>query len=113
MVKYYLTKGIYDRSNMLRLEVKYKKECGGYVAEINPCHKDEFSYGITYCKEYYDYYNALVCDLVKCGRRSEKKFNEACAIAEQKSDELIQSYVNHAYNKGGRYIEVIGELKGE
>lgn len=113
MVKYYLTKGIYDRSNMLRLEVKYKKECGGYVAEINPCHKDEFSYGITYSKEYYDYYNTLVCDLVKCGRRSEKKFKEACVIAEKKADELIQEYVNHAYNKGGRYIEVIGELKGE
>lgn len=108
MVKYYNTNGIYGNSNLLRIEVKYSKG-NGYVAEINPCHKDKFSYGITYCREYYQYYNTLSCMLVPCGRRSTKKEQEAVEMMLKKIDWLLEQYVNMAYNKGGRYIEVIGE----
>lgn len=108
MVKYYNTNGIYGDSNLLRVEVKYSKG-KGYIAEINPCHKDKFSYGIAYCKEYYQYYNTLSCMLIPCSRRSEKKEREAVEIALEKMDWILEQYVNMAHNNGGRYIEIIGE----
>ena len=108
MVKYFKTNGIYANSNLLRIEVKYTKG-KGYVAKIEPCHKDEFCYGITYCEEYYKYYNTLSCMLIPCGRKSAKKEQEAIEIMLGKIDWLLEQYVNMAYSKGGRYIEVIGE----
>lgn len=44
MVHYYKTTGIYEDSNLLRVEVKYDKG-KGYVAQITPCHKNEYSWG--------------------------------------------------------------------
>ena len=110
MVRYYKTTGIYADSNLLRIEVKYDKG-RGYVAEINPCHKDAHSWGILYCKEYYNYYNTLSCMLIPCGRKNAKKETEACALAAGKIDWLLEQYVQMAENKGGRHIEIIGELE--
>lgn len=110
MVHYYKTTGIYEDSNLLRVEVKYDKG-KGYVAQINPCHKDENSWGMLYCKEYYQYYNTLSCMLVPCGRKSAKKEQEANELAEKKIDLLLEQYAIMAENKGGRHIEIIGELE--
>ena len=79
MVHYYKTTGIYADSNLLRIEVTYDKG-RGYVAQINPCHKDEHSWGILYNKEYYNHYNTLSCMLVPCGRKNAKKEQEAYEI---------------------------------
>lgn len=110
MVRYYKTTGIYADSNLLRVEVKYNKG-KGYVAEINPCRKDEHSWGILYCKEYYNYYNTLSCMLVPCSRKSAKKEAEAIALAELNIENLLEQYVVMAENKGGRHIEIVGELE--
>lgn len=110
MVRYFKTTGIYENSNLLRVEVKYDKG-RGYVAEIVPCHKDKYSYGILYCPEYYRYYNTLSCLLVPCGRKGTKKEQEACVIAEQEMDWLLKQYVTMAENNGGRHIEIVGELE--
>lgn len=110
MVRYFKTTGIYDDSNLLRVEVKYNKG-KGYVAEINPCRKDEHSWGILYCEKYYNYYNTLVCMLVPCGRKSAKKEAEAIALAKLNIENLLEQYVVMAENKGGRHIEIVGELE--
>lgn len=110
MVRYFKTTGIYADSNLLRVEVKYNKG-KGYVVEINPCRKDEHSWGILYCKEYYNYYNTLVCMLVPCGRKSAKKEAEAIALSELNIENLLEQYVTMAENKGGRHIEIVGELE--
>lgn len=108
MVKYFKTNGIYDNCNLLRVEVKYNKG-KGYVAEVNPCHKDKFCWGTVYCKEYYQYYNTLSCMLIPCSRRSAKKEQKAIEMMLDKINYLLESYVNMAYNKGGRHIEIVGE----
>ena len=110
MVRYFKTTGIYADSNLLRVEVRYNKG-KGYVAEIKPCRKDEHSWGILYCKEYYNYYNTLVYMLVPCGRKSAKKEAEACVMAEQEMDWMLKQYVKMAEDKGGRHIEIVGELE--
>ena len=110
MVHYYKTTGIYSDSNLLRVEVKYEKG-KGYIAMINPCHKDEHSYGIFYNKEYYQYYNTLTCMLVPCERKSAKKEAEAIALAESNMGNLLEQYVTMAENNGGRHIEIVGELE--
>ena len=110
MVHYYKTTGIYADSNLLRVEVTYDKG-RGYVAQITPCHKDEHSWGILYCKEYYNHYNTLSCMLVPCGRKSAKKEQEAYGIMKEKMDWLLAQYVIMAENKGGRHIEIVGELE--
>jgi hypothetical protein len=110
MVRYFKTTGIYDDSNLLRVEVKYDKG-KGYVAKIVPCHKDEYSYGVCYNKEYFDYYNTLECMLVPCKRKSAKTEAAACELAELQMDWLLEQYVTMAENKGGRHIEIVGELE--
>ena len=110
MVHYYKTTGIYADSNLLRVEVKYDKGRGD-VAQINPCHKDEHSYGIFYNEDYYKYYNTLTCMLVPCTRRSAKKEQEAYFLMRDKMNWLLDEYVRMAENKGGRHIEIVGELE--
>lgn len=110
MVHYYKTTGIYADSNLLRVEVKYDKG-KGYIAMINPCHKDEHSWGILYNKEYYNHYNTLTCMLVPCERKSAKKEAQAIALAELNMENLLEQYVIMAENKGGRHIEIIGKLE--
>jgi hypothetical protein len=110
MVRYYRTAGIYDKADLLRLEVKYIKG-KGYVVEVNPTFKTEYSWGIIYNKEYYQYYNTLSCMLIPCSRRSDKREKEAYEIAEKKIDWLLEQYVTMVDNKGGRHIEIIGEVK--
>lgn len=108
MVKYFKTNGIYSNADMLRVEVKYDKG-NGYVAVVNPVHKDKYSWSIIYCREYYQHYNTLSCMFIPCKRRSEKKEQEANEMLLEKLEWLVEQYVNMAYNKGGRYIEVVGE----
>lgn len=109
MVKYYKTTGIYGTSNYLRVEVKYKKDHNGYVAQIDPCSKEQYCYGITYGPEYYQYYGTLIQPLVRCGRRSAKQEEDACAMCNKMIDMLLAKYVDIAEAKGGRHIEIIGE----
>ena len=108
MVKYYKTTGIYRESNLLRVEVKYIKG-KGYAVDVNPCHKDKFSYGIIYCEEYYKYYNTLSYLLIPCARRSAKKEQEAEAMMLENIDLILDLYVDMAHKNGGRLIEVVGE----
>lgn len=110
MVRYYKTTGIYDDSNLLRVQVKYDKG-KGYVVEIVPCYKDEHSYSIVYSKEYFDYYNTLSCMLVPCKRKSVKTEAVACELAGLQMNWLLEQYVTMAENKGGRHIEIVGELE--
>ena len=49
--------------------------------------------------------------LVPCSRKSAKKEQEACELAEKKIDWLLEQYIIMAENKGGRHIEIIGELE--
>lgn len=110
MVRYFKTTGIYDDSNLLRVSVKYDKS-KGYVAQIEPCYKDEFSYGMIFSAEYYKYYNTLVCRLVPSARKSAKKEAEAIALAELNMENLLNQYIIMAENRGGRHIEIVGELE--
>lgn len=110
MVHYYKTTGIYADSNLLMVEIEYDKG-RGYEVRITPCSKRNGCISISYCSEYYKYYNTLVCMLVPCGRKSAKKEAEACTLAEQKIDWLLEQYVIMAENKGGRHIEIVGELE--
>lgn len=110
MTRYFKTTGIYADSNLLKVTVSYDAG-NGYVARITPCHKGNGCWGVTYSKEYYQYYNTLVCMLVPCGRRSAKKEAEACALAEEKINWLLEQYVTMAKNNGGRHIEIVGELE--
>ena len=110
MVRYYKTTGIYANSNLLRVEVVYDKG-RGYVAKVTPCHKGNGCWGVIYSKEYYDYYNTLSCMLVSCSRKSAKKEAEACTLAEEKINWLLEQYVTMAENNGGRHIEIVGELE--
>lgn len=110
MVHYYKTTGIYEDSNLLRVEVKYDKG-KGYVAQVTPCHKGNGCWGVIYSKEYYDYYGTLSCMLIPCGRRSEKKEQEAYLLMKDKMNWLLEQYVIMAENKGGRHIEIVGELE--
>ena len=109
MVHYYKTTGIYGKSDYLRVEVKYRKDYNGYVAQINPCNKSNGCYGITYCPEYYQYYGTLIQPLVRCGRRSKKQEESACAICDKMIDKLLAKYVEIAEEKGGKHIEIIGK----
>lgn len=109
MTKYYKTTGIYGESNYLRVEVRYRKDYNGYVAQIDPCSKAQHCYGITYCPEYYQYYGTLIQPLVRCGRRSHKQEESACVMCNKMIDKLLAKYVEVAEAKGGRHIEIIGE----
>lgn len=111
MVKYFKTTGIYADSNLLRLEVKYDKDRRGYIVRIDPVFKGENSYGIFYNKEYYDHYGCLIESLVTCSRRSDKRYKEACEICNKMICKFLDEYVCHAENKGGRHIEIVGELE--
>ena len=110
MVRYYKTTGIYADSNLLRVEVVYNKG-KGYEAMVTPCSKNNHCFSVVYDVEYYKYYNTLVCDLIPCGRKSSKKEAEACSLAEKKMQYLLEQYVLMAENKGGRHIEIVGELE--
>lgn len=110
MVRYFKTTGIYDSSDLLKVEVEYDKG-RGYQARITPCSKGNGFISVSYCPEYYKYYNTLVCMLVPCGRKSTKKETEAIALAEEKINWLLEQYVAMAENKGGRHIEIVGELE--
>ena len=110
MVRYYKTTGIYADSNLLRVEVHYNKGVG-YEARVTPCSKRDGHYSIFYNHEYYQYYNTLVCMLVPCSRRSAKKEQEAYFLMKDKMNWLLEQYVAMAENKGGRHIEIIGELE--
>ena len=110
MVRYFQTTGIYDGSDMLRIEVMYEKG-KGYVARVTPCHKDDLGWGVCYCYEYYQYYGTLTCLLVSCGRRSTKKEAEACELANKNMGWILEQYVTMAENRGGRHIEIVGEVE--
>lgn len=110
MVHYYKTTGIYADSNLLKIEVVYNKG-KGYEARVTPCSKGNGFVSVVYDKEYYQYYNTLTCMLVPCGRRSAKKEAEACSLAEKKINWLLEEYIRMAENKGGRHIEIVGELE--
>lgn len=110
MVRYYKTTGIYSDCNLLRVEVHYNKG-KGYEARVTPCSKEDGYYSIFYSPEYFQYYNTLTCMLVPCGRKSAKKEQEAYFLMRDKMDWLLDEYVRVAENKGGRHIEIIGELE--
>lgn len=110
MVRYYKTTGIYADSNLLKVEVVYNKGIG-YEARVTPCSKGNGYFSVVYDKEYYQYYNTLTCMLILSGRKNVKKETEACALAEKKMNWLLEQYVLMAEGKGGRHIEIIGELE--
>ena len=110
MVHYYKTTGIYADSNLLKVEVYYNKGVG-YEARVTPCSKGNGFFSVVYDKEYYQYYNTLTYMLVPCARRSEKKEQEAYFLMRNKTNWLLEQYVTMAENKGGRHIEIVGELE--
>ena len=110
MAKYFKTTGIYADSNLLKVEVYYNKGVG-YEARVTPCSLKNGFYSIVYDREYYQYYNTLVCMLVPCSRKSAKKEQEAYKILSYNIDQLLEHYVLMAENKGGRHIEIVGELE--
>lgn len=110
MIHYYKTTGIYSDSNLLRVEIYYNKG-KGYEARVTPCSKGDGHYSIFYSPEYFQYYNTLACMLVPCSRRSAKKEQEAYFLMKDKMNWLLDEYVRMAENKGGRHIEIIGELE--
>ena len=110
MVHYYKTTGIYSDSNLLKVEVYYNKGIG-YEARVTPCSKGNGFFSVVYSREYYQHYNTLTCLLVPCGRRSAKKEQEAYFLMRDKMSWLLEQYVTMAENKGGRHIEIVGELE--
>ena len=110
MVHYYKTTGIYADSNLLKVEVYYNKGVG-YEARVTPCSKGNGFFSVVYDMEYYKYYNTLTCMLVPCSRRSEKKEREAYFLMRNKMNWLLEEYVRMAESKGGRHIEIVGELE--
>ena len=110
MVRYYKTTGIYSDSNLLRMEIHYDKG-RGYEARVTPCSKSDGHYSILYSPEYFQHYNTLSCMLVPCSRKSAKKEQEAYEVMKDKVDWLLEQYVIMAESKGGRHIEIVGELE--
>ena len=110
MVHYYKTTGIYSDSNLLRMEIHYNKG-RGYEVRVTPCSKADGHYSIFYSPEYFKYYNTLSCMLVPCSRKSSKKEQEAYDLMKKKMNWLLEQYVIMAENKGGRHIEIVGELE--
>lgn len=110
MVHYYKTTGIYADSNLLKVEVYYNKGVG-YEARVTPCSKGNGFVSVVYDEEYYKHYNTLTCMLVPCTRRSEKKEQEAYFLMRNKMNWLLEQYITMAENKGGRHIEIVGELE--
>lgn len=110
MVHYYKTTGIYADSNLLKVEVYYNKGVG-YEARVTPCSKGNGFFSVVYDTEYYKYYNTLTCMLVPCARRSAKREQEAYFLMRDKMNWLLEAYVRMAESKGGRHIEIVGELE--
>ena len=110
MVHYYKTTGIYADCNLLRVEIYYNKG-KGYEARVTPCSKADGHYSIFYSQEYFNYYNTLSCMLIPCGRKSTKKEVAAYELMKKKMDWLLEQYVIMAESKGGRHIEIVGELE--
>ena len=111
MVRYFKTTGIYSDSNYLRVEVKYRKEYNGYIAQVVPCSKNDIAYSILYSKEYYEYYGTLTQPLIRCSRRSKKQEEIACEMCDKMIEKILAHYVECAEAKGGRHIEIVGELE--
>lgn len=111
MVRYYKTTGIYAEADLLKVSVQYQKDEGGYIVQIDPCSRTKDSETRYYHPEYYQYYGSLRKLVVRCGRRSEKRHKEACIICDKMIVELLNKYIEHADEKGGRHIEIIGELE--
>ena len=111
MVRYYKTNVIYAEADVLRVSVQYQKEEGGYIVQIDPCSREKDTETRYYYPEYYKYYGSLRELVVRCGRRSEKRYNEACVICNKMITELLDKYIKHADKKGGNHIEIIGELE--
>jgi hypothetical protein len=110
MIHYYKTTGIYSDSNLLRVEIHYNKG-KGYEARVTPCSKGDGHYSVFYSPEYFQYYNTLACMLVPCSRRSAKKKQKAYFLMKDKMNWLLEQYVTMAESKGGRHIEIVGELE--
>ena len=110
MVHYYKTTGIYSDVNLLRVEVYYNKGVG-YEARVTPCSKRDGYYSVFYSHEYFQYYNTLTCMLIPCSRKSAKKEQEAYKILSYNIDQLLEQYVLKAESRGGRHIEIVGELE--
>lgn len=110
MVRYYKTTGIYADSNLLKVEVVYNKG-KGYKARVTPCSVGNGFFSVVYDTEYYKYYNTLCCMLIPCSRKSTKREEEARSLAEKKIPYLLEQYVLMAESKGGRHIEIVGELE--
>ena len=110
MAHYYKTTGIYADSNLLKVEVVYNKG-KGYEARVTPCSAGNGFFSVVYDVEYYKYYNTLTCMLVPCGRKSAKKEQEAYFLMKDKMNWLLEQYITMAESKGGRHIEIVGELE--
>lgn len=118
MVRYYKTTGLYSidgkepKVDLLKFEVRYDKNQGGYIARLYPCTVDKYSEGRHYCPEYFECFGEQFVTLVPSSRRSAKKEVEAIKLVEEKEiiDMLIDHYTAYAESKG-KTFEIIGELE--
>lgn len=118
MVRYYKTTGLYDidgqdrKIDLLKFEVRYNKNLGGYIARLYPCYVDKYGEGRYYCPEYFECFGEQYITLVPTSRRSAKKEAEAIKLVEEKEviDMLIDHYMAYAESKG-KTFEIICELE--
>lgn len=110
MVHYFKTTGIYATSDILKVEVIYNQGVG-YEARVTPCSLHNGMISMVYDVEYYTYYQTLLHTLVPCGRRGAKKEQEAYSIMKDKMNWLLEQYIVSAEKRGGRHIEIIGEVE--
>ena len=109
MTRYFQTKGIYGKVDVLEVTVQYDKKVG-YEAQVRPCYLHAGMISYVFAPEYYHFYQTLHWPLISCTRRSEKKRQEACRLVDEQIDFLLEKYVHAASLRGGLEIEIVGEL---
>lgn len=113
MKYYFKTTGIYSNSETIRIEVEYKKGVGyNIIAEAIHVNNECGSVSKTYDKEYYQIYNDLSMNVVRCNRQSKKQLADAeqWLNSDNHAEEFAKKWIECAISRGGRKdIKIIGK----
>ena len=109
MSRYFQTKGIYGKVDVLEVTMQYDPKVG-YEAQVRPCYLHDGMISYVFAPEYYQFYQTLHWPLLVCLRQSKKRRQEACRLVDEQIDFLLEKYVRGASLRGGIDIEIVGEI---
>ena len=109
MTRYFSTKGIYSKVDVLEVTMQYVPKVG-YEAQVRPCYLHDGMISYVFAPEYYHFYQTLHWPLISCARQSKKRHQEACKLVDEQIDFLLEKYVHAAILRGGIEIEIVEEL---